>query len=553
MKSKAANQCRRCKRAAGPIAVALTVSFFFCAPAFSATGQSETDQSGTGKSETGGSSDPEKGRFFLSLDPTALPPAAAPSAPTQARGSRRGGFSFSLDTTVSYGVSFRLQGPDPSIIGLANGGTAFSVNGDDGNLNYGTGLVSNTSKITTEIEVRNGNFGGFVRVRGFYDFENQHGNRARTPLTDAAVNRIGRRVDLRDAFVWAKFDIGRMPAQIRVGNQVLSCFIKPQLFDNPCLPENHLSYVVTMEFDSTYWPHEMLLAIKGEASYLTSSAPCAEPTVEVIADPPPTVFNRGAVWRAHTAVDFETGGVYEVATSQAVADNISAALQSDTFLRTGSNVPVDEPGSDWTVDLQFQEWPNYTVYQEASHGQKTENKLGFWDDVATKSTIVAGNEYQGGVRVIVWPFDLGGRRESSTWYKGPKCQGPGFYQIAELTSSEQGILWRRSQWKKVGFGIVTQSTWQTNRALLTFSVSPRPAAMNIHDTTFWSLLLDADPDDGMDVGATAEEAQLAARAAYISDPASGGASPGDVLAGDEFARLRGLYTGSTERVAVRWR
>ena len=49
---------------------------------------------------------------------------------------RKDKWFISWDNTLTYGLSYRIGDQDPSIIGLANGGEAFSVNGDDGNLNY---------------------------------------------------------------------------------------------------------------------------------------------------------------------------------------------------------------------------------------------------------------------------------------------------------------------------------------------------------------------------------------------------------------------------------
>jgi hypothetical protein len=135
---------------------------------------------------------------------------------------KSGELSVSLDTTLSYGLTFRVQDRDLDLIGVANGGRAFSVNGDDGNLNYDTGVVSNTPKITSELELRYKNFGAFVRGRAFYDITNEEADRARTPLSDAALDRVGSRVDLLDAFAWVKFDLGDVPVELRAGNQVLS-------------------------------------------------------------------------------------------------------------------------------------------------------------------------------------------------------------------------------------------------------------------------------------------------------------------------------------------
>ncbi len=89
------------------------------------------------------------------------------STPAQPAEFEKGDLSLSLDTTVSYGLTYRLNDRDPRLIGLANGGSAFSVNADDGNLNYDTGLVSNLPRIISELELKYGNFGAFVRASGF--------------------------------------------------------------------------------------------------------------------------------------------------------------------------------------------------------------------------------------------------------------------------------------------------------------------------------------------------------------------------------------------------
>ena len=70
------------------------------------------------------------------------------------------------DNTLSYGIASRVQGRDKAILGLASttlpngdqppgslGGTAYSVNGDDGNLNYDKGVFSNGFRLTSELEL----------------------------------------------------------------------------------------------------------------------------------------------------------------------------------------------------------------------------------------------------------------------------------------------------------------------------------------------------------------------------------------------------------------
>ncbi len=129
----------------------------------------------------------------------------------------------SLDTTLSYGLAWRMEDQDPDLIGVANGGNAYSLNYDDGNLNYDKGdLINNTAKVTSELALQYKRFGLFVRGTAFYDFENNDGDRARTELRDEAIDLVGKDAELLDAYVSMDFDLGTMPGQIRVGSQVLS-------------------------------------------------------------------------------------------------------------------------------------------------------------------------------------------------------------------------------------------------------------------------------------------------------------------------------------------
>ena len=131
-------------------------------------------------------------------------------------------FKLNLNTTLNWGTAYRVEDRDLSIISPFEGGTAWSVNGDDGNLNFDKGLFSNAVSATVELKLEYKNFGFFVRGFGFYDYEIENGDTERTPLTDEALERVGSRAELRDAFAWAKFRLGDMPGEIRVGQQVVS-------------------------------------------------------------------------------------------------------------------------------------------------------------------------------------------------------------------------------------------------------------------------------------------------------------------------------------------
>jgi hypothetical protein len=129
----------------------------------------------------------------------------------------------SLDSTLSYGMSWRMSDQDKDIIGLANGGRAYSVNGDDGNLNYDRDdAFSSLAKITSDLDIRYGDFGLFVRGSAFYDFENNDEDRERTKLSNDSKDLVGKDAELLDTYVWGNFELADMPSQIRLGDQVLS-------------------------------------------------------------------------------------------------------------------------------------------------------------------------------------------------------------------------------------------------------------------------------------------------------------------------------------------
>jgi len=146
-----------------------------------------------------------------------------------------GDWSGSFDTTVSYGASWRMDDYDPNDVGKAannpasfllpnsvNRGTIgrWSNNDDDGDLNYPNArdLISHSFKVTSELDISRGNFGGFFRVSAFYDFENE-GNEF---LSDIAQERVGKDVRLLDAYIWGDHEIGDHFLNWRLGRQVVS-------------------------------------------------------------------------------------------------------------------------------------------------------------------------------------------------------------------------------------------------------------------------------------------------------------------------------------------
>ncbi len=133
-----------------------------------------------------------------------------------------GTLTGSWDTTLSYGQAWRIESRDCRLVATANGGCGRSPNIDDGNLNYGTDLYSSAFKAVTELSVNYRQVGAFVRASGFYDLEAKDSPTARTPLSRSARDLVGGYTRLLDAFAYARFDLGSMPSELRLGRQAVS-------------------------------------------------------------------------------------------------------------------------------------------------------------------------------------------------------------------------------------------------------------------------------------------------------------------------------------------
>jgi hypothetical protein len=159
----------------------------------------------------------------------------ATAGPAWAVGFSHGEWVGNWDTTISYGAAWRVGGYDDENVGkavfnptaftLTNQGQQdaigrWSVNSDDGNLNYPDGgdLISNAVKITTELDVSFRNYGAFIRATAFYDFENE----GKDFLSDRAQELVGSDIRLLDAYVWGEHVWGEKGFNWRLGYQVVS-------------------------------------------------------------------------------------------------------------------------------------------------------------------------------------------------------------------------------------------------------------------------------------------------------------------------------------------
>ena len=112
-----------------------------------------------------------------------------------------------------------MQGRNPGLIAIANGGTARSANGDDGNLNYAKGdLVSLAFDTTVDFSLEYRDFGVFARWTYFYDKaasdKDELGSMARAHL--ASYSR------LLDVYAFGKLDFAGRSLFVRVGDQVVN-------------------------------------------------------------------------------------------------------------------------------------------------------------------------------------------------------------------------------------------------------------------------------------------------------------------------------------------
>jgi len=127
-----------------------------------------------------------------------------------------------FNVSLAYGFTVRTEERDEDQIGIGNGGNLPSVNGDDGNLNYDVGIVANQIRGTGELTLVWRNFGAYVRGYGFYDFENELGDRQHRKLKSDALSEIGSGGDLQDAYLSANFNLGGIPIIVRAGRQVVN-------------------------------------------------------------------------------------------------------------------------------------------------------------------------------------------------------------------------------------------------------------------------------------------------------------------------------------------
>jgi hypothetical protein len=140
-----------------------------------------------------------------------------------------GGPQFTWNNTVRYGAAFRTRSQDPAL--------TRNPNADDGDRNFDKGLISNRLELLSEFDaVLRPGTGARISALGWYDtvynsdndnpgfaggaFPNQ-GSVPFNEFTRATRRLHGRDVELRDAFVFHRFDAGGRPVTLRLGQHAL--------------------------------------------------------------------------------------------------------------------------------------------------------------------------------------------------------------------------------------------------------------------------------------------------------------------------------------------
>jgi hypothetical protein len=134
-----------------------------------------------------------------------------------------GGLKGSLDTTISSGVSIRVEDRDPRIVAQTNGGTGYDPDADDGNLNFDQWDVTSLNiKVLHELDLGWRNYGFFGRFYYFYDWAIMKFDPRFRDFTENAQRRAGMNIRLLDLYVVGDYEIFNRPVTVKLGNQVLS-------------------------------------------------------------------------------------------------------------------------------------------------------------------------------------------------------------------------------------------------------------------------------------------------------------------------------------------
>lgn len=134
-------------------------------------------------------------------------------------------FKARWDNSFKYSTAFRLKDRAPGLVGDANT--------DDGDRNFGKGLISNRVDLLSELDLSYKDAGLRVSGAAWYDTVYNRGNDHDAPasasqssvayndFTGATRKLHGKKAELLDAFVYSRFDLAGKQANVRLGRHTV--------------------------------------------------------------------------------------------------------------------------------------------------------------------------------------------------------------------------------------------------------------------------------------------------------------------------------------------
>jgi len=138
--------------------------------------------------------------------------------------------AVSWDNTIKYSAGWRIEKPDAAV---ANNSIGVQANTDDGDLNFGRGLISNRVDLLSEFDLRyKRQFGVRLTGAAWYDDVYNQDNDNPAALGGALVNSRsvgpnqftkateklhGKKAELLDAFLWGNFTVGEAGVNVKAG------------------------------------------------------------------------------------------------------------------------------------------------------------------------------------------------------------------------------------------------------------------------------------------------------------------------------------------------
>ena len=158
------------------------------------------------------------------------------------------GLDIRWDNTLRYSAALRVESPNTALLGY--------INGDDGDRNFASGLVSDRFDLLSELDIAAGDFGVHASLAAWYDTAYQTATDNNSTATSNAVAPVarqfpsavrdleGQHAELDDAFAYGNFMLAEVPVSVRVGRQTLlggeSRFFDPNSIAAAMAPTDYL-------------------------------------------------------------------------------------------------------------------------------------------------------------------------------------------------------------------------------------------------------------------------------------------------------------------------